>query len=154
MDDLNMFHALADTVQQIEHGVRLSSQHDIASGTLVCFLDAKEIFHFGFGYKNGSNLRVLCWENNRRKSKTVPKGAFVIAFTEETTLKAFSANNFNAADFRFDWFDVNVRDNVRIELIAFKDKQERVDDLIERLAGLTIQQIDEVNKKIDELKGN
>ena len=153
MDELNMFHVLADAIQGIRHGVRLSRQDDIASKTLVCFLDRNGGFHFGFGYKNGSNLRVVCWENNTEVKKTVHKGAFVIAFDQETTQKAINVA-FNANDFAIEWFGVNNRENVRNELMALNNKQDRVSDLIERLAGLTIQQIDEVNKKIDELRGN
>ena len=95
----------------------------------------------------------MCWENNTEVKKTVPKGAFVIAFHQQTTGNAIR-DAFDANDFAIEWFGVNNRENVRNELMALNHKQDRVSDLIERLAGPTIQQIDEVNKKIDELRGN
>ena len=155
MDDLNLFHILAPKIQDIGHGVRLCGQGDVASKTLVCFLDKKGAFHFGFGYKGGSNFPVVCWENNIRKNRTVPRGAFIIAFDEETTLKS-RTHDFEANDFLFtaEWFDVNAQDNIRDELIALNNRQDKVADLIKRMAGLTIDQMDVVIQKIDELQGN
>ena len=156
MDDLNLFHILAPKIQDIGHGVRLCGQGDIASKTLVCFLDKNGALRFGFGYKNGSNFLVVCWENNSRKNRVVTKGAFIIAFDQETTLKSrkhsFDANDF--LQFTAGWFDVNAQDNVKDELRALNNKQDKVADLIERMAGLTIDQMDEVIQKIDELQGN
>ena len=156
MDDLNLFHILAPKIQDIGHGVRLCGQGDVASQTLVCFLDKNGALRFGFGYKNGSNFRVVCWENNIRKNRVVTKGAFIIAFDEETTLKSrdhgFDANDF--LQFTAVWFDANAQDNVRDELIALNAKQDKVADLIVRMAGLTIDQMDVLIQKIDELQGN
>ena len=155
MDDLNVFHVLAPTIEDTEHGVRLSAQDDVQSRTLVCFLDRNQALHFGLGYRNGSNLRVVCWEDNNRTNKTVPKGALIIAFDEETTCKATS-HNFNAGDFGFtaDWFNNDAQGNVRDELISLIRRQDRVADITERLAGLNIRELDVVIQKIDELKGN
>ena len=155
MDALNLFHILAPKIQDIGHGVRLCGQGDVASKTLLCFLDKNEALHFGFGYKNGSNFLVVCWENDVRKNRTVTKGAFVIAFDDETTPKPRN-HDFDANDFLFtaQWFDVNAQDNVRDELRALNNKQDKVADLIQRMAGLTIDQMDEVIQKIDELQGN
>ena len=152
MDDLNLFHVLADNIQDIGNGVRLCGQDNVQSKTLVCFLDRNGEFHFGFGFRNGSNLRVVCWENNSRRNRTALRGTFIIAFDEGTTKKGFKAN-FNQADFP-QWFNEGHRDNVKEELRALNEKRDRVADLIERIAGLTIQQIDEVKQKIDELKNN
>ena len=65
-----------------------------------------------------------------------------------------SGTQFDANDFAIEWFSQAVQNDVKDELIALNNKQDRVADVIEGLAGLTIQQIDEVNKKIDELRGN
>ena len=128
---------------------------DSVPKTLVCFLDRNQALHFGLGYRNGSNLRVVCWEDNNRTNKTVPKGALIIAFDEETTWKAIS-RNFNADDFGFtaDWFNNDAQDNVRDELISLTRRQDRFADITERLADLTIDELDVVIQKIDELKGN
>ena len=127
MDDLNVLHVLAPTFEDIEHGVRLCAQDDVQSRTLVCFLDRNQALHFGFGHRNGSNLRVVCWEDNNRRSKTVPKGGLIIAFAQD-----------------------NVRDEVR----SLNRRQDRVADITERLAVLTIEQLDVINQKIDGLQGN
>ena len=157
MDDLNLFHILAHKTEQIGHGVRLCAQDDVHSGTLVCFLDRSGALHFGFGYRNGSNLRVVCWEGTppRRRNKTVPKGALIIAFDNETTPNSFR-DKFNANNFGFTaaWFKIGAQKNVRDELRALNDKQDKVADLTARIAGLTIDQLDEVIQKIDELQGN
>lgn len=155
MDDLNLYHILADTIEEIGHGVRLCAQNDVQSGTLVCYLDRNGAFHFGFGYRNGSNLRVVCWENTSRINRTVSKGALIIAFDEEINKNSFR-HNFDANDFLFtgDWFNQGAQNNVRDELRALNDKQDRIADLTERLAGLTIGELDKVNQKIDELKKN
>lgn len=154
MDDLNIFHVLADDIQEIGHGVRLCGQDEIASGTLVCFLDSHERLHYGFGYRNGSNLRVVCWEENRRKNKTVSRGVFIIAFTEDTSGVSFNAVNANHFYNVFQWFDEGKRQNVTAELVALNNKKDIVNDLIERLAGLTIQELKEVKAKMNELRGN
>ena len=89
------------------------------------------------------------------RNKTVPKGALIIAFDGQTTPNSFRAN-FNANDFLFTtiWFNNDAQDNVRDELRALNDKQDRIADITARIPGLTIQQLDEVIKKINELQGN
>lgn len=153
MNALNINHVLADNIQELEHGVRLSPQGSIDSGTLVCFLDSNGQLHFGFSYKNGSNLLVICWENNARRNKTPPKGAFIIAFDQELTQKK-RKGNFTEADFNFQWFNANAQQNVADELRALNNKRDKVKELIERLAGLTVQELDVVNQKIDALRNN
>lgn len=148
-----MYHVLADNIEELEHGVQLTPQDEVASKTLVCFLDGdegNEILHFGFGYKNGSNLFVVCWENNGRTNKTVSKGELIIAFHEVTTLKA-RGGNFVAGDFRLGWFTQDARENVKGELIALAHKKERVSAIVRKLPGLTIQELDQVIGKINEL---
>lgn len=149
-----MFHVLAPDIRVIGRGVKLCGQREIASGTLVCFLDRRGGFHYGFGYRNGSNLRVVFCEGDNRTNKTVSKGVFIIAFTGVTIGVSFNEVN---ADHFVDvrgWFVDDMQENVKEELMALNDKQDRVDDLIGRLAGLTIQELDQVNQKIDELRGN
>ena len=140
-------------IRDIGHGVRLCDQKNVESKTLVCFLDRNGVLHFGFGYKNGSNFLVVCWEDNGRRNRSVPKGALIIAFVAVVTQNSFR-HNFTADDFQFQWLDVNAQNNVRDDLIALKDKEDRVADITARLAGLTIQQLDVVIQKIDELQGN
>lgn len=149
-----MFHVLAPDIREIGRGVKLCGQDEIASKTLVCFLDRHGRLHYGYGYRNGSNLRVVCWEGNERTNKTVSKGVFIIAFTEETIGVSFNKVNANHFGNVREWFDDDTQQNVKEELVALNNKKDRVDDLIGRLAGLTIQELDIVNQKIDELRGN
>lgn len=150
-----MLHVLGADIRDIGHGVRLSRQDEIEPRTLVCFLDRNRGFHYGFAYRNGSNLRVVCWEGDRRRNRTVPKGTFIIAFDTVTTQNAF--NRINGNDFENHvrpWFDNNKQQNVEGELRALDNKEDRVNDLIERIAGLTVDEIDQVIERIDELQGN
>lgn len=117
LNALNMSYPLAPTVPALNHGVEVSSQNDIQSGTLVSFLDSRCNFHYGFAYRNGSNLRVACWENETRRNKTVPKGDCVIAFKGCQTQRGFG-RTFVAADYNIPWFTNTVRGRVKEELQA------------------------------------
>lgn len=135
MGDRNV---LASHIQDMGRGVKLCGQDEIASKTLVCFLDTHKGFHYGFGYKNGSNIRVVCWEENKRQDKTVPTGVFIIAFTEETcgvSFKEVNANHFKKVT---EWFDDDKQKDVKKELVALNKKKDRVDDLAGQLARLTV----------------
>ena len=138
IDNLNMFHILADNVEQLNHGVTLLSQNEIQSKTLVSFLDSHGDFFYGFAYNNGSNVRVICWDENEegRINKTVPKGNYVLAFLQQTTQKRFK-EEFVADDFNIPWLDDDARHIIQEELIALIDKQDRLDDVVDSLARLT-----------------
>lgn len=99
--------SLPTSVRDIGHGVRICSQDQIKSKTLVCYLDANEVLHYGFAYPNGSNVCVVCWENNKRRNKTIPRGASIIEFREEVTTKK-SKDDFYARDFEFSWLDTAI----------------------------------------------
>ena len=79
---------------------------------------------------------------NIRRNETVPKEALIVVIDEQTTLKA-RTRNFNVNDFLFtaEGFDVNAQNNVRDELRALNNRQDRVADLVKRITGLTVQQI-------------
>lgn len=154
MDAQNMFHVLAPNIQQIGRGVKLCGQEAIESGTLVCFLDRHQRLHYGFAYKNGSNLRVVCWEGNRKKNKTVFKGVFIIAFTEVTSGVSFNEVNVNLLNNVRNWFDERNQQNVKEELVALNNKKDIVNEIIERLPDLTIDELQGVKGKMDELLGN
>ena len=139
MDNLTKSHSLSPNTQGTERGVKLCGQDEIASQTLVCFLDSDEGFHYGFGYKNGSNIRVVCWEGNERQNKTVSSGVFIIVFLKETcgvSFKDVSAEHFEEVR---KWFNDDKQKNVKKELVALKKKKDEVHDVIGGLADLTIQ---------------
>ena len=59
MDALNIFHILAPRIHDLENGVEVSSQDENQSKTLVHFLDFDLKFHYGFAFRNGTNIRVV-----------------------------------------------------------------------------------------------
>ena len=87
MDTLHLLHILSKRVHDIGHGVLLCKQDGIESRTLVCFLDRRGVFHHGFGYKNSGTIRVVCWEEEMKKLRSVAEGSFLIAFTGIRTWK-------------------------------------------------------------------
>ncbi|KXJ25139.1 hypothetical protein AC249_AIPGENE22499 [Exaiptasia diaphana] len=153
MDDLNMSHILRDEVEKIGHGVQLVAQDNVDSKTLVCYLDDQRDFHYGFCYKNGSNLRVVVWdrEDNAMKRQTPPKGSHIIAFTSEMTEKRLSKDTFIDQDFNFEWFGVDNQNLVKEELESLI-KQEKLKELMDKLRGLNIQEMDEVTATVDKMK--
>lgn len=133
-----MSYILGPTVRALNHGFEVSSQNDIQSRTLVCYLDAWGNFHYGFAYRNGSNLRVVCWEDDTRRDKTVPYRNSVIAFKGYQTDGGFG-HNFVAADFNIPWFGNTIRRRVKEELEALHSKPDvTLDATIKGLAGLAI----------------
>ena len=153
MDDLNLFHVLGERIRKLGHGVELSAQREIASKTLICYLDRLETLVYGFAYKNGSNLRVVTWgQNGRRANKTVPHGIFVIAFRKELSKRA-SQDEFVEADFEIGWFNDDAKRNVEEELRALIQKQDSVNEIVAGIAGLTVQQLDRVIETIQKREG-
>lgn len=127
---------LPPSVQDIGHGIQLSSQGGIESKTFGCYSDAMGIFHYGYIYKNGSNYRVVSWENGQRKNRTVPRWAPIFVFPEVVTPYPFSSPNFSAGDFTFSWLHAKAQLDLQNELIA-RQKWE-LDNLIYRMAGLSM----------------
>ena len=117
---------------------KLCGQDEIASQTLVCFLDSNKGFHYGFGYKNGSNIRVVCWEGNERQNKTVSSGVFIIAFPKETCGVSFNEVSEKHFDEVRKWFNDDKQQNVKKELVALNKEKDKVHDLIKKLDGLNI----------------
>jgi len=146
MDNLNILHILQDSVRDLGHGVQMVRQDNVASKTLVCFLDIERKLHYGFAFNNGSNLRVVTWVDNEMRRKTVPKGVFVIAFNDKRTDKGidddFQANDFDVGD----WFNDEAKENVRGELLSLIDKQKILSEIVDGLCGLTIQELEKVKK--------
>lgn len=152
MDDLNMFHVLADNVRDIGHGIEVVKQDAIDSKTLVCYLDKEGGFHFGFCYKNGSNLRVVCWENQAIRFRTSYKGSYVIAFTGRVLTQHNIKGDFTADDFNFDWFGQEQQDAVKEELLALIRKKDAISNVVDLLSQLTIDEINNAKDHIQQLK--
>lgn len=138
MVNLTKSHSLSSNTQGIGRGVKLCGQNEIASQTLVCFLDSGKGFHYGFGYKNGSNNRVACWEGNERQNKTVPSGVSIIAFTKETCGVSFEKVSEKHFEKVTKWFNDDKQQNVKNDLVAL-NKKDKVHDLSGGLADLKIQ---------------
>ena len=54
-----MFHILAPRLHDLGNGVEVPSQDENQSKTLVHFLDFDLKFHYGFAFRNGTNIRVV-----------------------------------------------------------------------------------------------
>ena len=114
------FYVIPPCVQDLGHGVHLFYQGGIPSKTFGCYLEAKGIFRFGYFYRNGSNYRVVCWENGQRVNRTVPRWASIFVFTKVTAPHSFSSPNFSASDFDFIWFDSAAQMNLQKALMAWQ----------------------------------
>ncbi|KAK3747985.1 hypothetical protein QZH41_003960 [Actinostola sp. cb2023] len=148
-----IFGILRADVRNLGKGARLTNQDGIVSRHLVCFLDSGEEFHFGFGYRNGSNVRVVCWENGAKKNKTTTRGTFIIIFDDVITPNGRNGN-FTANDFKFAWFNDAAQTNAKKELLLAVERGEEISDIIDRMAGLTIEQLNSVGDHIENLRGN
>lgn len=113
---------LRDTTLCSRHWTRNTAffRGNIPSKTFGCYLDATGTFRFGYIYRNGSNYRVVSWENGQRVNRTVPRWASIFVFNEVTTPYPFSSPNFNANDFTFPWFDPTAQMNLRNALMAWQ----------------------------------
>ena len=124
-------------VLDLQRGVPLFNQGRIPSKTFGCYLDAKGTFHKGFIYRNGSNYRAVCWENDQRVNRTVPRWAPVFAFNEETTSHSFGSRNFRARDFNLPWFNPTAQMNLQNTLMAWQKME--MDNLTCEMAKLSMQ---------------
>lgn len=124
-----------DALEDLGRGVQVLAQDQFASKMLICYLNRKNKFRYGFAFRNGSNPRVVTWTNGGRKDRTVPKGALVVAFSEVYTDKAFG-DVFYEEDFYFDWFDGEAQSIVIGELEALFHDDDDLVGICEGVAGL------------------
>ncbi|XP_078343187.1 uncharacterized protein LOC144628939 [Oculina patagonica] len=134
-----VLYSLPPPIQDIGYGVQFVSQNNIASKTFVCFVDGNGVLCYGFAYKNGSNLRVVSWEDEQRHNRTIPSGQTIIGFPERVTKKGFGNKNFNEADFNFPSFNPIAQQHLQQELMAYNNNQKIEDDnFVKQMAGLNI----------------
>ena len=126
-------HSLPPNVQGIGHGIQLSSQGAIQSGTLGCYLDAKGAFHYGYFYLNGSNNRVVTWEDDHRVNRTVNRSAPIFLFSDVITPNSFRASLFRSEDFNFPWLDAAAQVDLQNELSV-----QDFHNFISQVAGLSL----------------
>ncbi|KAL9959326.1 hypothetical protein ACROYT_G032640 [Oculina patagonica] len=101
--------------------------------------DGNGVLCYGFAYKNGSNLRVVSWEDEQRHNRTIPSGQTIIGFPERVTKKGFGNKNFNEADFNFPSFNPIAQQHLQQELMAYNNNQKIEDDnFVKQMAGLNI----------------
>ncbi len=145
-------YSLPPPIQDIGYGVQFVSQNNITSKTLVCFVDGNGVLRYGFAYKNGSNLRVVSWEDEQRHNRTIPSGQSIFAFPELVTQKEFGNKNFNAADFNFPPFTPVAQQQIQQELMAYNNNQKIEDDnFVKQMAGLNISPLS-ISKSTDSPK--
>ena len=124
-------------IQDIGHGVQLCTQDQIASKTFGGFMDRSGAFHFGYFYRNGSNIRVAFWKNDQRWNRTIPARQSVLVFPDQTTQLGFKGA-FTTENFNFQWFNTNHQQVLQHELIAYNNMQPSMPDFTKQMAGLPI----------------
>ena len=127
---------LPPDVQDLGHGIRPSSQGRIQSRTFVCYIDANGILRSGYIYRNGSNYRLVSWEDGQRKNRAVFRGAQIIEFADVVTPYPFASPNFSAEDFNPPWLGANVQASLRTALMA--RQQVEFDSFIHRMGRLSM----------------
>lgn len=127
--------SLPRCILDIGHGVQELSQGKIASGSLVCYVDAKGAFHYGFGFRNGSNTRVACFECDERRDRTIPSGQRIIVFSEVATQGGFK-RVFTSEDFVFSFLDAIALQKLQHALITLNDMQYQVPEITTQMGAL------------------
>lgn len=114
--------SLPPDVQDIGYGIQFSSQGVSESGTLGCYLDADGDFHYGYFFLNGSNNRVVTWEDEQRVNRTVNRWAPIFLFNDVMTPYSFSSSSFSSEDFDFPWLDA-AQESLQNELKARENSE-------------------------------
>lgn len=127
---------LPPDVQVLGHGIRLSSQGRIRSKTFVCYMDANGILRFGYIYKNGSNYRLVSWEDEQRINRAVSRGAQIIEFADVVTTYSFGSPWFREEDFNPPWFDADAQVSLQTALMAWQQRE--FDSFIHQMDRLSI----------------
>jgi len=129
-------YSMPPCVQDIGHGIQLCRfPGEIESKTFGCYLDAKGKFHAGYIYRNGSNYRVVCWEDGQRTNRTVPRRGPVFRFSVVTP-RPFRSADFTARNFEFPWFCPTTQVNLQNELMALQKME--MDNLANRIGRLSV----------------
>lgn len=127
---------LPRSVQDLGHGIRPSSQGRIRSKTFVCYRDGNGILRYGYIYRNGSNYRLVSWEDEQRINRAVSRGAQIIEFADVLTPYSFASPMFSADDFNPPWFDADAQASLQTALMAWQ--QSEFDSFIHQMNGLSI----------------
>ena len=133
----NTPYCLPPAIQGIGHGVQLCTQDQIDSKTFGGFVDCRGAFHRGFFYRNGSNIRVVDWNNDHRRNRTIPAGQSVFVFPDQTTQLGFNGA-FTAGDFNVPWLSIEDQQNLQCELIVYNNMQPSMPDITKQMGGLRI----------------
>lgn len=126
-----------DALKDLGHGGQVLAQNQFVSKILICYLDGKNTFRYGFAFRNGSNTRVVTWANGKKKMRTVPRGEQVVAFCEVYTDKRLE-DVFYEEDFYFDWFDGEAKRIVIGVLEALIPDDDDLFDICRGVAGLRV----------------
>ena len=154
MDDLNWVHVLQPKLVELEHGVRVSRTDMIESGVFTCHSHSGN-FRFGYLYKNGSNARIVYRDGNgMTRTGTTHKGRFVICFDDVSVNRPSAMNNlhlFTATELAPLWFNDEAQTIVHDELNALEQEQDEVRELVDKLQGLTVNQIRKVHALVQDM---
>ena len=129
-------------LKPLRFGAQLLHQNKIVSKTLICFIDGQGYVHAGFAYRNGSNVRVVCWEynprfnGNVRVNHTVPAGNQVIAFPAAWTRKPFKHWFLNQDFEAVSWWIDNATEVIANHMAQYDSQQ--LDGITKQMGGLGI----------------
>ena len=122
-------------------GAQLLDQNLIVSKTLICFIDRQGNVHAGFAYRNGSNVRVVCWEynpwvNGKRVNHTFPAWNQVIAFPAACTRKPFNHGFLDQDFLAVSWWIDNATAVIENHMAQYYWQQ--LDGITKQMGGLGI----------------
>ena len=129
-------YVLPADVQDLGHGIRLSSHGRIQSKKFACYIDANGTLRFGYIFRNGSNYRLVSWEDEQRINRAVSTGAPIIEFADVVTPYPFASPNFSAEDFNPPWLGADVQVSLRTALMAWHQRE--FDSLFHQMGRLSI----------------
>ena len=127
---------LPSCVQDLGHGVRLSSHGRIRSKTFVGYVDAYGTLRLGYIYKNGSNYRIVSWEDEQRRSRALSRREQIIEFADVMTPHSFASRKFSPEDFNHPWLDDDAQASLQAALMACRQRE--IDSFIHQMRGLSI----------------
>ena len=91
---------------------------------------------FGYIYKNGSNYRIVSWEDGQRINRALSRGEQIIEFADVVTPHSFASPRFSPEDFNPPWLDDGARASLQAALMALQQRE--IDSFIHQMRGLSI----------------
>lgn len=114
-NDLEKLHyhiiGLLNASDQVKNN-KLIKQTKVSSKSFIAFKSADGEAHYGWAFRNGSNIRVKSFENPGWRNRTIPRGVKVLVFkdvpkTKKRIKDKFCDKNFPLFEYCEDWESTN-----------------------------------------------